>query len=51
MAGKIFPYIFSWLQLAKYDHSNLCNMILAPNEPPLAAKFGINNSRVVKTTF
>ncbi len=26
-------------------------MIMAPNEPPLAAKFGVNNFKVVKTTL
>ena len=40
--GKI-PSIFRWLYLAKYVYSSLCNMIRAPDEPPLAAKFGINS--------
>jgi len=41
--GLKTPSTFCWLQLAKYVHSSLCNMIQAPDEPPLAAKFGINS--------
>jgi len=40
--GKI-PSTFCWLYLAKYVYSSLCNTIQAHNEPPLAAKCGINS--------
>ena len=41
--GLKSPPTFRWLQLAKYVYSSQCNMTRAPNEPPLAAKFGINS--------
>ena len=37
--------------VAKYVYISLRNMIRAPNEPPLAAKFGINSFKEAKTTL
>ena len=49
--GLNSPPIYRWLQLAKYVYSSQCNMNRATNEPPLAARFGINSFKEVKTTL
>ncbi len=49
--GLKSPFTFRWLQLAKYVYSSQCNMIRAPNEPPLAAKFGVNGFKEAKTNL